>query len=134
MTECRSGVYEIRNTINGHRYIGSSVSVPNRLCRHKNGLRRDDHPNLHLQAAYQKYGEENFDFYPLLYCDPENVLLYEQMCIDVLKPEYNIAKYAGAPMRGRFFSKEAKQKLSEMRMGHTFSDEARKKISKSHMV
>ena len=133
-----SGVYEIQNLINGKRYIGSSCNVDSRLWHHKNGLRRKYHYNQHLQRAYDKHGESNFSFKPLLFCDPEMTLVYEQMCIDSLKPEYNIAVDACASAKGRKFSEEHRRKLSEAGKGIHFewlgrrhSEETKRKMSES---
>lgn len=147
-----SGVYEIRNIANGHRYVGSSLNLLKRLRGHKNGLNKNTHHNPHLQSAYDKHGERNFVFIPLLYCDPENILIYEQMCINGLKPEYNISSTAGnttgcipgietrkkmsAAKKGLRFTAEHCQKISQANMGHkqtcfVYSDKRNRKISLS---
>lgn len=57
------GVYKIINLINGHSYYGSTVtSLHNRYLDHVEDLRRNAHRNGYLQKAWNKYGEENFDF------------------------------------------------------------------------
>lgn len=56
------GVYKIVNKTNGHFYVGSSVNLNKRFWRHKNELRKDKHHCLFLQRAWNKYGEENFEF------------------------------------------------------------------------
>lgn len=125
----RSGIYEIRNTSNGKRYIGSSAVLRARLSRHENELRRGIHVNPRLQASWNKYGPASFEFKPLLFCDIDKLLLYEQIAIEGLKPEFNIAIYAGAPMRGRKASLETRAKLSAAGMGRILSVEERAKIS-----
>jgi len=113
------GVYSITNTVNGHRYIGSSVNITQRISNHKNGLKHGYHHNAHLQNAFKKYGESAFVFTPILYCDPENNLLFEQMCIDGLNHEYNKSNIAEAPTRGIRLSQEHKEKLSAIKKGNT---------------
>lgn len=57
------GVYCIRNIQNGKMYIGSTIN-PFRIrwgC-HKKRLRRGIHHSRHLQAAWNKYGENSFVF------------------------------------------------------------------------
>jgi predicted GIY-YIG superfamily endonuclease len=49
-----SGVYEIKNTLNNKRYIGSSVNIQKRWYAHKRMLNLNTHPNKHLQAAWNK--------------------------------------------------------------------------------
>lgn len=143
-----SGVYEIVNTVNGKRYIGSSVSVYRRLEDHKRSLRKGTSRHNHLQSAFNKYGESSFIFRPIIYCDPEMALVYEQMCLDILHPEYNAATCAKAPMLGYKMTEEQRKKLSLSRlgikqsaetianrsagmMGHPVSAEARAKLSKA---
>ncbi|MFH1301180.1 MAG: NUMOD3 domain-containing DNA-binding protein [Planctomycetota bacterium] len=127
-----AGVYEIRNIINGHCYIGSSTRVAVRMHRHKTALENCRHGNIHLQRAWDKYGEDNFIFRPLLYCDPGNALLYEQMCMDGLRPKYNIAKDAAAPMTGLNLSKEHRTKISKSMTGKVRTKEHQEKLSATH--
>lgn len=61
MTE-RPGVYVIRNTVNGKVYVGSASNISKRWHRHRKDLRLGRHKNLHLQAAWAKYGEGAFVF------------------------------------------------------------------------
>ena len=89
-----SGVYEIVNTVNGHRYIGSAVNLGKRKGQHWRDLRRRVARSAYLQNAWNMYGEEAFEFRPLLYCSPEYVRYYEQVCLDNLHWEYNISPTA----------------------------------------
>ena len=57
-----SGIYIIHNTVNNKYYIGQSSYVQNRLIAHKNKLTQKNHPNQHLQASWNKYGEKAFTF------------------------------------------------------------------------
>ena len=38
-----SGVYQIVNELNGHRYIGSSKNIQHRILTHRSSLRRNNH-------------------------------------------------------------------------------------------
>lgn len=92
------GVYQIRNLTNGKRYIGSAAGPEGfvgRWRRHRNALNSSKHHSIHLQRAWNKNGTESFVFEILLYCDPENCLMYEQIALDYHKPEYNICRVAG---------------------------------------
>lgn len=113
------GVYQIANKLNGHIYIGSSINIWRRWGEHLTTLRSNTHNNSHLQNAWNKYEETAFEFSVLIFCDSENLLLYEQMCLDSLKPEYNIATNAFAPARGLKRSDETKAKLREAHLGNT---------------
>lgn len=57
-----SGVYQIYNTVNGKRYIGSSIHIEQRFKEHLRNLRANKHVNAHLQSAWNKYGEHSFVF------------------------------------------------------------------------
>ena len=49
-------VYEIKNTVNGKRYIGCSQSPKHRLKHHFNCLKRNAHTSKEFQLDYNKYG------------------------------------------------------------------------------
>jgi group I intron endonuclease len=94
-------------------------------------LRKNRHRNSHLQNAFNKYGESAFSFRAVLFCDAENLLFYEQACIDGMNPEYNKAIKAEAPMQGRRHTEETRKKMSEVAAGRVFSEETRKKMSEA---
>lgn len=125
----KGGVYEFLNTVNGHRYVGSAMRLERRCVDHVRLLNLGKHINPYLQAAWTKYGFQAFEIKPLLFCSDDNLLFYEQRAMDILKPEYNIAKFAGAPMRGRTATPETRAKLAEAGKGRPVSEEARLKIS-----
>jgi len=72
-----SGVYQIVNIINGHKYIGSSTNLKKRLGVHKNMLKSDKHDNPHLQNAWNKYGKENFKFEIICSCPEDKTIKFE---------------------------------------------------------
>lgn len=131
-----TGVYQIRNIINGKKYIGStSYSISKRWTLHRQMLKSDKHHSIILQRAWNKYGEQNFKFEILEECIPEKCLIREQFYIDNYRPEYNIDPTAGSP-RGRKYSDEYKSKLRIRNLGKNnpffgnhHSEEVRKLIS-----
>jgi len=133
----KTGIYHIRNLVNRKRYIGSaSTDLVNRWQHHRKALRGGYHANIHLQRAWIKYGEDSFVFEVLLYCDPGNCLMYEQIALDHHQPEYNIAKVAGNPRLGVKVSETTKAILSERMSGsnnpmygRSHSTSSRKKIA-----
>ena len=73
-----SGIYCIENTINHHKYIGSSVNIGARLQSHLRLLNANKHFNVHLQNAVALYGIEHFKFYVVRLCDRDQLAYYEQ--------------------------------------------------------
>lgn len=108
-----AGVYEIRNIMNGHKYIGSSVNVPRRWAEHKRKLNANEHHSIALQRAWNKYGADNFTFEILEeVADKISCVSREQAWLDKCTPEYNIAPNANTP-GGCVVSAETRKKLSE---------------------
>lgn len=97
----KNGVYQIRNLLNGKRYIGSAAEIKGfnkRWNTHRRQLNNRQHHSRYLQRAWSKYGADVFVFEILLYCDPKNCLMYEQIYLDVYQPEYNISPTARSPL------------------------------------
>ena len=78
------GIYKIENKINGKIYIGQSNNIYKRWYSHKNDLKRNVHDNDYLQHAWNKYGEENFEFSIVELCENNIDILNsrEQFYID----------------------------------------------------
>ena len=76
------GIYEIRNTLTGIRYIESSRDIRKRWWRHRRDLNRGFHHNRHLQRSWVKHGAERFDFVVLCPCLPDNHFRIEQEYLD----------------------------------------------------
>lgn len=92
-----SGIYQIKNIVNGKRYIGSSCDIANRFRLHRLQLEKGTHHSRHLQNAWNKYGSENFSFSVLLICLEEQLLNYEQMYLDRDNCDYNTSPTATSP-------------------------------------
>ena len=90
------GVYKIINKVNGKFYIGSSKNIYKRWDQHRNSLRNHCHDNEYLQNAWNKYGENNFEFEIIEECDPQVQFEREQYYLNTLKPfddnGYNIVR------------------------------------------
>ena len=54
------GVFQIRNTVNGKIFVGSSVNLDAIWNRNKGELKFNGHRNKQLQEEWNSFGEENF--------------------------------------------------------------------------
>lgn len=126
-----SGVYEIVNLINGKRYIGSSVHCKSRWGDHRRALIQGRHHCVALQRAHDKYGPSAFEFRVLLICEPKNLVMFEQKCLDGLTWEYNSSPTAGNTL-GIKHSTEARARMSagQLKRGPR-SMESRAKVSRA---
>jgi len=97
-------IYKIINLVNDKFYVGSTYNKSERFRTHRNKLRRNAHHCAHLQAAWNKYGEEKFLFKVIEIIpddqslqDAEDVWLIEHVG---KKHCYNAGLRSGAPWRG----------------------------------
>ncbi|GER21480.1 NUMOD3 domain-containing DNA-binding protein [Variovorax boronicumulans] len=116
-----SGIYAIRNTINGKVYIGSAVCFGRRWNMHRHKLRQGEHHSKKLQASWNKHGASAFVFEVLeLVYDLEQLIPREQALIDslgALGPNgYNMSPTAGS-IRGYKHTEETKRRLSAASKG-----------------
>lgn len=128
----QSGIYFIRNRVNGKCYVGSTNDWGNRKARHKRCLRAGKHQNIHLQRAWNLHGEDAFEF--LWICDvpPECLLDIEQQWLDANPDGYNIAKCAEAFNRGRKYGPMTpghREKIATALRGRKRSEEDCAKMS-----
>jgi len=127
-----TGIYQIRNTVNDKRYIGSADDINFRARLHKNSLDRGDHHSQKLQRAWNKYGGETFVFETIIVCRPSMLLFYEQRAIDGFMAHgrttgYNISPTAGSP-RGVKRSAETRAKIGAAVKGRICSDATRERF------
>lgn len=140
----KGGIYKVINVLNNKFYVGSAVDFKRRKRLHWWRLRRGDHANKHLQAAWNKYGEKAFTFV-IVEEHPqgadilaaENVWLKEHVGKDYC---YNVATDATAPNLGLFGEKnymwgktfthtpEAKQKIAKHSRGRRHRKESKERI------
>ena len=85
-----SGVYRIRNLVNGKVYIGSSSSsIYARWHNHKSQLKLGKHHSSYFQNAFNKYGVGNFKVKILEVVVKFETETTEQFKIRLLKREQN---------------------------------------------
>lgn len=117
----KSGIYLIRNLINGKVYIGKSKDIDQRIGQHIIMLNKKQrsHENDHLINAWFKYGKENFAYTVLEYLPLDEKILSEKEIkyIDLYdslnsKKGYN-KRYDSST--GLIVSQETKDKLKKSR-------------------
>lgn len=128
----QSGIYLIKCLINGKIYVGSAVNLKKRQYEHKCRLRRSEHHNEYLQRAWCKYGEENFQFETIEFCNKDQLIEREQFWIDWLKATdenkgYNLCKI-GRSALGRKHSPETIEKIRLGNLGKKQPIEAVEKM------
>ena len=79
-----SGVYVIRNTVNGKMYVGSSKNIRTRLTAHLNMLKKGIHHSIDLQVDFNEFGEDKFESEILIECPSSEARKYEEEYIDKL--------------------------------------------------
>jgi len=90
----KSGIYRLKNLINGKRYIGSSENLSNRLLFYYSPSKMNSvlqQSKSYICSAIIKYGLKDFSLEILEYCEPEKLLIREKYYID-FGSEYNIIK------------------------------------------
>lgn len=116
-----SGVYQIRNRVNGKVYVGSSANMRKRRNTHFSDLRRGIHSNTHLQRAFNKYGEDSFIFEVLEICSVEDLEERETWWIrskNANNREYGYnSRLRVDSNRGFRHTEETKRKISVNRRG-----------------
>jgi len=81
----KSGIYLIRNLINGKVYIGQTINIKQRIRQHINKFKRGKHYNSYFQASMDKYGMHNFELLVLELCERENLSNLESKYIKQYK-------------------------------------------------
>lgn len=130
----QAGVYLITNTVTGKVYVGSAENMAERMKKHLRLLKNNRHHSFKLQQDFNRFDAGTFTFKPLLICAVKDVLFFEQRAIDQLnavEDGYNVAREAGAPMRGRKHTGATKDRMSKASRGKAKSVEHAKAIGDS---
>jgi len=119
------GIYKIINKINGKYYVGSSKNIDGnfgRWYKHKYYLNKNKHPNSHLQNAWNAYGENNFEWTIVDFCEESDLLKIEQKYLDDVKLNRNLC-YNKTFLASRVeWTDEMKQKISKLHKGKQLSE------------
>lgn len=139
-----NGIYGIKNKINSKVYVGKTqTSFGDRWDCHKVKLRNNKHDNTYLQRSWNKYGEDNFEFYIIeIIRDSKNNELYNERekywikYFKDLKLSYNMSD-GGDGTPGCKVSEHAKRIIGEKNRinmtGRKASLATRVKMSNTHM-
>jgi group I intron endonuclease len=149
-----AGIYSITHRDSGKRYVGSAKNVAARWRLHRHQLRRGTHHCAHLQRAFDKYGEDVFDWTILEEIpDPAALLGREQYYIDLFGAADGVHGYNSRPVAksnlgwrpsdetrermrrgqtGRKHSAETVSKRAESNRGRKHTPESRAKIGAAH--
>ena len=132
------GIYGIKNLINKKVYVGQTGErFLRRYWHHQWKLRNNSHDNAHLQRAWNKYGENNFEYIVLEIVDDVDLLdKLEIKHINHYKQNnksYNML-LGGGGRRGLPLSEQAKKIIGEKNrqhmLGYKHSEETKRKMSK----
>jgi group I intron endonuclease len=125
----KGGIYKIVNCVTGDLYIGQTNDFHSRKLHHFERLIKNTHHNIYLQRAWNKYGGENFEFLPIIICEKIEFTYYEQKCVDLFNPTYNIVKECVTSTLGFKMSDETKIKMSNAKKGRKLSEQNKLGIS-----
>ena len=129
-----TGIYVIKNLENGKKYIGQSSDLLFRKKSHFSLLKLKKHRNTHLQSAWNKYGEESFEFCVIEECRQDVLDVREQAWISYYQstdPKYGYNKKEGGHTLA-FHTEETKAKMSQACTGRHHSIETKLRISEGH--
>lgn len=148
MGESMKGIYSIKNKVNNKVYIGKTLdSFNNRWNGHIYELNKKVHKNKHLNSAWNKYGEQNFEFCILEQVDDlETANIREKYWIQFYKsfnPVYGYNKTLGGDGGDTTIGLDNEQKLERNRKisanhsrhnkGKKMSEEVKEKIRKKQI-
>ena len=124
------GIYCIENILNNKKYIGQSIDIYSRWYQHKSELNRNSHCNDKFQKAWNKYGEDNFNFYIIEECCTDELDDIEQYYIHLYDSYYNGYNLDFGGTNKVRWTNEMKQKMSKFRLGLT--EEQRQVCREAH--
>lgn len=111
------GIYLITNKINDKKYVGQSSRINFRWTHHIVDLRNNCHHNKHLQASWNKYGADNFEFSIIEKCTEDELNQREIYWInyyDSFNNGYNLDQ-GGSGARGYMHTQEEIEKMRRIK-------------------
>jgi group I intron endonuclease len=128
----QSGIYIIKCLKNNKILVGQSLNILRRFSQHKFHLKNNKHDNKHLQAAYNKYGYQNFIFSVLILCSEEYLFSEENYWCNLLNthnPNFGYNIKPTDPNGNYRHSEETKNKISQKLKGYKHSENFKKNCS-----
>lgn len=126
-------VYAITHIASGKQYVGSTIRLKDRFAWHKRQLNRDKHHCIKLQRAWNKHGQDAFNFTVLEQVEIGNdIHSREEYWMMVLKPIYNSVLSAIGP-RGYKHTEEAKAKIGAASRALVRTELHRKRMSEAQL-
>ncbi len=136
-----AGIYKITCDYNNKVYIGKSVNIQKRLCRHKLNSMEDKGSN-YFQNATIKYGWDSFnvdilEIFENFDKENDNIALLERESYYIELYDstdktkgYNLCKYSNdrTGMYGFKHSEESKEKMRMARIGRVISEEDKERL------
>lgn len=148
-------IYKIINLVNDKFYVGSTTDTRERFRCHRNRLRKNKHHSKHLQAAWNKYGEEKFIFKVVeIVSHADELKAAEDKWLQAHVGQeycYNKSYYSDSPMRGitkeehpsygRKHTEESKELMRQFRLtqpdprlGKTHTEETKELIRQKKLA
>lgn len=141
-----TGIYKITNLTTGQSYVGQTIDIERRFAEYRCPKRSH---NPKLNADFEKYGIENFEFSILEVCEKASLDEREQFYIKKLDPYYNqIGKPRSAGTRRKLSaagkrwwnaldaesqSRIINNNLTGPRKGHSVNKETREKLRRANL-
>lgn len=125
-----SGIYKCTCLSNGYEYIGQARFLLKRKQHHIYALRNNKHRNIHMQRAWNKYGEDNFLWTVIEKCDVSNLNEREIYWIKKYDTFHNGFNMTSGGDKDYTVSQQTLQKRS-ISLKKSWTDERRKQVSES---
>lgn len=113
------GIYNIVSKIDGKLYIGYATDIKKRWSKHRSNLKSKSHKNIHLQRAYDKYGENNFKFERIEICDREQLPAREHYWCTLLNVHNDNCGYNIEPTSDTKYHNRSKETIEKVRISNT---------------
>lgn len=128
----KTGIYMFVNLINGHKYVGKSINISERMRSYSSisYLMNIKNKNMLISRALLKHKHSNFALFIIKYSQMKDLKWQEEFYIDSFDAEYNIQKISGSSL-GTKHTLETRQILSIKAKSRKATDTTKALISKA---